>query len=314
MKIIVVDTIHSALYQLLGDNDFNCIDASYMDDTQVYNSLFDADGLVLRSRMTLDRQFIDKYPKLKFIGRVGAGLEHIDVDYATEKGIRVLSSPEGNRQAVAEHALGSLLTLFNRIHIANAEVRRGQWIRKANEGIELQGKTIGIIGFGNTGEAFSMVASGFQTRILAFDKYKSGFGNANVNEVSMHELFEHADIVSLHLPCNQETHYLVNEHWLSSFQKPIYIINTSRGSIVDTSALLEAIDSGKVLGACLDVLEYETENLKMPQIDSLPDSARKLMMNDKVLLTPHIAGLTRESYEKLSSILAQKIIDAFGPA
>jgi D-3-phosphoglycerate dehydrogenase / 2-oxoglutarate reductase len=314
MKIIVVDTVHKVLYQLLEEKGFSCIDTSHTDDAKVLEMLSEADGLVLRSRMTLDKQFIDDYPNLKFIGRVGAGLEHIDVEYAKIKGVQVLSSPEGNRQAVAEHALGSLLTLFNRIHIANAEVREGKWIRKANEGIELRGKTVGIIGFGNTGEAFSKVVSGFQTPIVAFDKYKSGFGNSSVKEVPLEKLFDTADVVSLHLPYNQETHYLVNESWLSSFKKPIYLINTSRGSIVDTSALLKAVNSGKVLGACLDVLEYETENLKMPSLDQLPGSARELMGNDKVILTPHIAGLTAESYEKLSSILADKIIDAFGRA
>ena len=226
----------------------------------------------------------------------------------------MFSSPEGNRQAVAEHALGSLLTLFNRIHTSNAEVREGKWIRKANEGVELRGKTIGIIGFGNTGEAFSRVASGFQTPILAFDKYKRGFADSSVKEVSLERLFDEADVVSLHIPYNEETHYMVNDSWLSSFKKPIYLINTSRGSIVETSALLDAINSGKVLGACLDVLEYETENLKMPILDQLPSSARELMVNDNVLLTPHIAGLTKESYEKLSSILADKIIEAFDRA
>ena len=314
MKTIIIDTIHLALYKRLEAKGFECIDASKMDDIKVREILSDADGLVLRSRMTLNKQFIDDYPNLKFIGRVGAGLEHIDVDYAKSKGVELFSSPEGNRQAVAEHALGSLLTLFNRIHTSNAEVREGKWIRKANEGVELRGKTIGIIGFGNTGEAFSRVASGFQTPILAFDKYKRGFADSSVKEVSLERLFDEADVVSLHIPYNEETHYMVNDSWLSSFKKPIYLINTSRGSIVETSALLDAINSGKVLGACLDVLEYETENLKMPILDQLPSSARELMVNDNVLLTPHIAGLTKESYEKLSSILADKIIEAFDRA
>ena len=314
MKTIIIDTIHLALYKRLEAKGFECIDASKMDDIKVREILSDADGLVLRSRMTLNKQFIDDYPNLKFIGRVGAGLEHIDVDYAKSKGVEVFSSPEGNRQAVAEHALGSLLTLFNRIHTSNAEVREGKWIRKANEGVELRGKSIGIIGFGNTGEAFSRVASGFQTPILAFDKYKRGFADSSVKEVSLERLFDEADVVSLHIPYNEETHYMVNDSWLSSFKKPIYLINTSRGSIVETSALLDAINSGKVLGACLDVLEYETENLKMPILDQLPSSARELMVNDNVLLTPHIAGLTKESYEKLSSILADKIIEAFDRA
>jgi D-3-phosphoglycerate dehydrogenase / 2-oxoglutarate reductase len=314
MKIIVIDTIHASLYSRLEENGHACVDASRLNDDEVFELLAKADGLVLRSRMTLDKAFINRFSHLKFIGRVGAGLEHIDKEFALEKGIAVLSSPEGNRQAVAEHALGSLLTLLNRIKTADAEVRKGRWIRKANEGVELQGKTIAIIGFGNTGEAFARVLSGFQTPIIAFDKYKSGFDSAVVKESAMEDVFESADVVSIHLPYNDETHYLVNDHWLAAFKKPVYLINTSRGNIVDTSALLKSMDSGKVLGACLDVLEFETENLKMPPLEELPESVNALMKNEKVVLTPHIAGLTVESYEKLSFILADKIIEAFGHA
>lgn len=314
MKVIVIDTIHKSLYVKLEAAGFECVNAAQFDERQINALLNDADGLVLRSRLTIDKAFIDRYPNLRFIGRVGAGLEHINVSYATSNNVRVFSSPEGNRQAVAEHALGSLLMLFNRIHLADAEVRNGRWNRKANEGIELQGKTIAIIGFGNTGQAFSRVVSGFQTPILAYDKYRSGFADSAVTEVSMKDVFEKADVVSLHLPYNQETHYLVDESWLAFFKKPIYLINTSRGGIVNTSALLNAIAKRQVLGACLDVLEYETENLKMPEFKDFPDAALALAKNEKVVLTPHIAGLTVESYEKLSSILADKIIDAFGRA
>ena len=314
MKIIVIDTIHASFYFRLKDNGHVCVDASRLNNNEVFELLAGADGLVLRSRMTLDKAFINRFSHLKFIGRVGAGLEHIDKEFALEKGIAVLSSPEGNRQAVAEHALGLLLTLFNRIKTADAEIRKGLWIRKANEGVELQGKTIAIIGFGNTGEAFARVLSGFQTPIMAFDKYKSGFDSAVVQESAIEDVFESADVVSIHLPYNEETHCLVDDHWLASFKKPVYLINTSRGNIVDTPTLLKAIDSGKVLGACLDVLEFETENLKMPRLEELPETANALMKNEKVVLTPHIAGLTVESYEKLSSILADKIIEAFGHA
>jgi len=314
MNILILDTIHPVLMQMLTQAGHTCIDAASLSDKDVMAYLPEAEGLVLRSRFPLDAAVIDRCPRLKFIARAGAGLEHIDCDYAESKGIAVISSPEGNRQAVAEHALGMLLALFNNIPRADREVREGLWRRKENEGEELQGKTVGIIGFGNTGSAFARILSGFDTPLLAYDKYKSGFGNNRVTECAMGDVFREADVVSIHLPLNGETRALVSRNWIGQFHKPFYLVNTSRGSIVDTADVLEALDGGRMKGACLDVLEFETESLKMPALPTLPETAQRLVRHPKVLLSPHCAGLTVQSYEKLSSILAEKIIARFGPA
>lgn len=306
MKVLILDTFHESLQLKLEENGHECLNMSNSPDSEVLLAMPFAEILVLRSRMSIRQEQIDACPNLKIIGRVGAGLEHIDVDYARSRGVKVLSSPEGNRQAVAEHAIGMLLTLFNNIAKSNNEVRDGLWMRKENEGVELAGKTIGIIGYGNTGSAFAQVLSGFGVKVLAFDKYKTSFEF----ESRMDQIFSEADIVSLHLPLNAETKYLVNDTWIHSFQKPFYLINTSRGPIVNTEDLIQAINQKHILGACLDVLEYETENLKMPPIKELPTSALDLMKCGRVILSPHIAGLTKESYEKLSKILAEKILVA----
>lgn len=314
MKVTVIDRIHPILMEILAGAGYECDDLASADKETILNALESADGIVLRSGMTIDQSFIDRYSQLKFIGRVGAGLEHIDVEYARSKGREVLSSPEGNRQAVAEHALGMLLSLFNHIPRSDLQVRNGQWIRKENEGEELDGKSVGIIGFGNTGSAFAQILSGFNLQILAYDKYKKGFGSERIQEVQMIDILQKADVVSIHLPLTDETKYLINEGWIRQFQKPIFLINTSRGPIVKTDDLLNALDDHKIKGACLDVLEYETENLKMPAITELPETARRLFDHPRVLLTPHTAGLTVQSYEKLSRILAEKIIGRFGRA
>lgn len=310
-KIVVVDKVHPVIFKLLADADMEVIDASDQVDDQAQAHLSSADGLVLRSRWRIDMPFIDKYNRLRVIGRVGAGLEHIDAEYAKSKGVEVLSSPEGNRQAVAEHALAMLLNLFNNIQRSDSQVRQGQWNRKPNEGVELNGKTVGIIGYGNTGRAMAKLMSGFDVIVLAYDKFKRNFEDQQVKEVGMEEIYASADVVSLHIPYNEETHYLVNPSWISNFSKPFYLINTSRGGIVETSALLKGLQSGQLKGACLDVLEYETALLKMPALAELPDEALTLMKREDVVLTPHIAGLTAESYQKLSSIMAEKLIQFF---
>ncbi|MEX2595443.1 MAG: NAD(P)-dependent oxidoreductase [Salibacteraceae bacterium] len=314
MKILIIDRLHEVLINMLLSAGFQCDYRPEWSVNQVEEALITYEGLILRSRLSIGSDLMDANKQLKFIGRVGAGLEHIDVNYAKRCGIDIISSPEGNRQAVAEHALGSLLTLFNRIHIANQQVREGKWLRKENEGTELQGKTIAIIGYGNTGSAFAQVLSGFQTKVIAFDKYKSGFSSPIVDEVAMKVVYDEADVVSLHLPMSSETTNLVNKHWIDQFRKPFYLINTSRGKVVKTADLLNAIDTGKVLGACLDVLEFETDTLQMPHQKQLPASAQKLYGSEQVVLTPHTAGLTAESYRKLSVVLAQKIIEKFSRA
>ncbi|HAW19160.1 hypothetical protein N8004_00845 [Salibacteraceae bacterium] len=304
MKVLVIDHIHGILQEVLEAQGHECLDMSDAPESEIKMALPFAEILVMRSRIQINADIIRSCPNLKVIARAGAGLEHIDVASAEEQGIKVLSSPEGNRQSVAEHAIGMLLTLLNRIHLADAQVRSGHWSRVENKGIELAGKTIGIIGYGNTGAAFSKILEGFGVHILAFDKYKEG----HAYESTMAEIFESADFVSLHLPLTEETMGLVSHDWFGKFQNPIYLINTSRGQIVKTDDMLTAIEDGQVRGACLDVLEYETENLKMPSLSSLPSAASRLMQEKRVILTPHTAGLSDESYYKLSSILAEKIL------
>jgi D-3-phosphoglycerate dehydrogenase len=304
MKIVIADIIHPSLQTMLSNAGFECVDCSDSTDQSFKEKLAMADGLVIRSRQVIDANFIDQFPKLKLIARVGAGLEHIDVEYAKAKGIQILSSPEGNRQAVAEHALGMLLSLFNNLSRCDSQVRSGKWIRKANEGIELQSKTVAIIGVGNTGSAFARLLSGFDTKVLGYDKYQSEV----MHEATMEQVFAEADVVSLHLPLTEETFELVTADWLSQFKKPIYLINTARGSLVKIQDLLLALNNGKVLGACLDVLPFESKDLKMPPMETLPQTAKQLLGHPHVLLSPHTAGLTKQSYEKLSSILAEKII------
>lgn len=311
MNILILDTIHPVLQEMLSEAGFDCQNLSAASESEVQALLPTAEGIVVRSRYSFGKAEFEKMPKLKFIGRVGAGLEHIDVAEAKSRGVEVLSSPEGNRQAVAEHALGMLLSLFNNIPRSDHQVRKGQWLRKQNEGQELEGRTVAIIGYGNTGSAFGKVISGFDIQRIAYDKYKTDFWSDFVQEATMEQVFQQADVVSLHLPMNEETHFLVNAKWINQFQKPFYLINTSRGSIVNTNDVLDALDDGRMLGACLDVLEFETENLKMPALEALPEAASRLAAHPKVLLTPHTAGLTEQSYMKLSRILAEKIIQQF---
>jgi len=253
-------------------------------------------------------------------------MENIDVAYATQKGIACVNSPEGNRDAVAEHALGMLLCLFNNITKANAEVKNGKWLREENRGIELCGKTVGIIGYGNMGAAFAQRIQGFGVKVLAYDKYKTNFGNEFVKECSLQEIFEQADVLSLHTPLTEETNYLINDTFINSFKKPIYIINAARGKCLNTADLVKNIESGKVSGACLDVLEYEAvsfegnaflhsakpskKNKSDELIDDkdIPRPMQYLMKSDKAILTPHIAGWTHESNIKLAKFLAEKII------
>lgn len=305
MQFLILDTFHECLKETLERAGHEVIDVTTCSDEEVHANMKTAEGVLIRSRFPIRAVLIDACKNLKIIGRVGAGLEHIDVDYAKSKGIHVLSSPEGNRQAVAEHAIAMLLALFNKLNISDAEVRQGIWERKKNEGVELQGKTVGIIGYGNTGSAFARVLSGFGVNVLAFDKYKLGFPS----QATMEAIWRESDVISIHLPLTDETKHLVSEQWLAQFKKPIYIINTSRGSIVNTSDLLHAMDSGRVLGACLDVLEYESERLKIPDFETLPEVVKLLFQSDKVVLSPHTAGLTIQSYEKLSRVLGEKILN-----
>jgi D-3-phosphoglycerate dehydrogenase / 2-oxoglutarate reductase len=311
MKVVFIDTVHPILWERLSEKRFDCVDATCLKSSELNELLFEAEGLVIRSKFLITKEIIEASPKLRFVARSGSGLENIDVEYATQKGIRIFNSPEGNRDAVAEHALGMLLALNNHLVRCDAEVRQGMWNREANRGFEIKGKTIGLVGYGVMGNAFAQRLNGFDCTVLAYDKYKENYSNAYAQEADMQRIFNESDIVSLHLPLTDETRYLANTAWFNQFKKPIVFVNTARGKIVDTEALLSAINSGLVKGACLDVLEYESTSFENLRESDLPESFVALKNNSRVLLSPHVAGWTVESYEKLSRFLADKILAEF---
>lgn len=312
MHVLFVDSTHNRLLEKLTEAGFNCDYLPDIKPSEILNVISKYDGVIIRSKIKIDKHIIDTATNLKFIGRVGAGLENIDVDYAIQKGITCFNSPEGNRDAVGEQALGMLLTLFNNIIRADFEVRNGKWFREENRGIEIKGKTIGIIGYGNMGSAFAQRLKGFEANVIAYDKYKFNYSNESVKETNLENIFEHTDILSLHIPLTEETQFMVNDNFINRFKKNIYIINTARGKVLKTDDLVKNIQSGKVLGCALDVLEYEQvsfENLHSE--NDLPEPFQYLINSNKVVLTPHIAGWTYESNIKLSEFLADKIIAAF---
>ena len=312
MKILFIDTTHPVLSEMLIQKGFECDIKNTLSKEEIEKILPLYDGIVIRSRFKIEKDFIDKATQLKFIARPGAGLENIDVAYAESKGIKCLRSPEGNRDAVAEHAIGMLLSLFNHLNRVDAEVRKGIWKRTENWGTELKGKTIGVIGYGFMGEAFVQRLMGFGVKVLVYDKYKSNYvqGINYITESNMNDLFIESDVLSLHLPLTNETKHLVNSEFIQRFQKNIYLINTARGGIVNLSDLAEEIKRGKVLGACLDVFEFEDVSFETTQTENT-EEMKYLTQSDRVLLSPHIAGWTHESNEKIARVLGEKIIAEF---
>jgi D-3-phosphoglycerate dehydrogenase len=307
-KVLFIESVHEILHQRLEAAGYSCVRMYEATREELLNCAADIEGLVVRSRVKIDRPFIDASPNLKFIARSGSGVENIDVHYAESKGIAVYNSPEGNRDAVGEHAIGMLLMLMNNLRQADADVRAGRWPREENRGYEISGKTVGIIGYGLMGSSFAQKLSSFGARVIAHDKYKSQFSDQWAVPVSLEELKAEADIVSLHLPLTDETHYYADAQFFASFAKKIYFINTARGKNTETSALVDALKSGKVRGACLDVIEYEKASLEGLEKDPSLTAMRDLIAMPNVVLSPHIAGWTHESYEKLSSVLAGKIL------
>ena len=310
-RVLFIDDAHPILKEQLQQLGFRCESHPHFTYDQLVENLIHYEGVVIRSKIKLSREIIDKAVNLKFIARVGAGMENIDSKWAIEKGISCLNAPEGNRDAVAEHTIGMLLSLFNNLNRADREVRKAQWHREANRGVELKGKTVAIIGFGNMGSAFAERLCGFGCNILAYDKYKASIDNPNVKLVAMETIYEHADICSFHIPLTAETNYLIDDNYLSNFKKPIYIINTSRGKILNTDALVKNLKSGSVRGACLDVLEYETLSFEHIDAKKIPESFHYLIQSEKVVLSPHIAGWTYESAEKMATILVEKIKELY---
>jgi D-3-phosphoglycerate dehydrogenase / 2-oxoglutarate reductase len=307
-KVLFLDTVHEILEQRLLGAGFVCEHHYSTSRSEVLSILPAFAGIVVRSRLTIDRELLTHASQLEWIARSGSGLENIDLNAAEERGIHVISSPEGNRDAVGEHVIGLTLALLKPLFAANASVKSGHWLREAHRGRELKNQTFGIIGFGHMGSAVAEKLSGFGCRILAHDKYKTGFGNQHVTEVTLEQLYREADIVSLHLPQSAETYHYANEAFFDQFQKSIWFINTARGKNTETAALLKALESGKAIGAALDVLEFEKASL-----EGLTDADSAVLIRLKslpqVLFSPHVAGWTTESYYKLSDVLADKIIE-----
>jgi D-3-phosphoglycerate dehydrogenase len=308
MRVLFIDSVHECLVNGLQEMGYECdIPENINNKDDVMKIIGNYEGLIVRSKVIVDKEIIEKGGKLRFIGRPGSGMENIDVDYAENKGIRCLNSPEGNRDAVGEHALGMILSLLNKIKQADMQIRNGVWNRQANRGIEIKGKTVGIIGYGNMGSAFAEKLKGLDVKIIAYDKYKKNFGNSFVKETSLETIFQETDILSLHLPLTGETTYMLNNAFVKNFKKEIYIINTSRGKIINTVDLVENIKKGKIKGAALDVLEYENNSFENLYKSKLTPAFEYLIGSDRVLLTPHVAGWTEESNMKIAAVLLQKI-------
>lgn len=307
IKILHIDSNNPLMLNQLQEAGFTNHEDFKSSKEEIESKIGDYNGIIIRSRFKIDKTFLDKAKNLQFIARVGAGLESIDCDYATAKSINLIAAPEGNRNAVGEHSLAMLLSLFNKINQADREIRSGHWNREKNRGHELDGKTVGIIGYGNMGKSFAKKLRGFDVQVLCYDILKN-VGDANAKQVSLQELQEKSDVLSLHIPWTPETDKLVNSQFINNFAKPFWLINTSRGKNVVTADLVEALKTGKILGAGLDVLEYEKLSFEtLFEEDKVPEAFQYLLESDKVILSPHVAGWTFESHEKLAQTIVDKI-------
>lgn len=306
-KVLFIDTAHPSLQQGLEELGFECHYFDHYQRNDFEKIIHRYEGIIIRSKIKLDSQLLEKASALQFIGRVGAGMENIDVDFAQSQGIQCFNAPEGNRGAVGEQAIGMLLMLFNHLKRADAEVRQGLWRREENRGLEIEGKTIGIIGYGNMGSSFAQKLCGFGARVIAYDKYKKNYSDEFVTESTLETLFEQSDIVSLHVPLTDETRFMVNRDFLTQFKKEIFLINTSRGKVLKTEDLVHLLKTGKVKGACLDVLEYEGLSFEQLDASKLPKAFAELIKMENVILSPHIAGWTHESNVKLAQTIVQKV-------
>ena len=301
-KILVADELHPAFKQGAQDLGFDVIDAPKITREEVLKCIADFDGIAIRTKFNIDKELMEAATRLKFVARAGAGMDNIDVEFAQQRNIKLINAPEGNCDAVGEHAVALLLSLMNNLRKADAEIRNGIWDREGNRGYELKGKTVGIIGYGHTGQAFAKKIKGFGVNIIAYDKYKYRYSDEFVQENSMEQIVKYSDVLSFHIPLTRETKQMVDDEYLLHFKKPIFLINTARGEIVNTQAILRSINSGKILGAGLDVLEVE----KYPALAE-QSWYKELIQNQNVILSPHVAGWTFDSYRKISEVLIEKL-------
>ena len=305
MKILLLDKNHPLITEQLSEKGFVLEEDFSSSYKQVLEKIHLYEGVIIRSRIPLDAHFLEKAKNLKFIARVGAGMENIDTSKAQELGIKLINSPEGNKDAVAEHVIGMLLVLMNRLFISSNEVKKGIWLREENRGEEILGKTFGIIGYGNMGKALAKRLSGFGCKTIFYD-IKPNLSDEFATQVSLQELQENADILSLHTPLTEDTFYMIDEEFISKMKKNFYFINTARGKNLKTSALVNALKSGKVKGACLDVLEYEKTSFE--NLETKNEDLEYLLNSEKAIITPHIAGWTHESKIKLAQVIVDKIL------
>jgi D-3-phosphoglycerate dehydrogenase len=303
-KVLIIDEMHLSIIPLLEKEGFQVNYRPEITRAEIVEIIPNYDGMVIRSKTPIDRELLEKAERLRFIARAGAGLDKIDLDYLAQNDIQLFHAAEGNMDAVGEHAIGGLLALFNHFKRTDLELRKGIWRREENRGEELRAKTVGIIGYGNMGSAFAKKLRGFDVKVMAYDKYKIGFGNQYVNEVGIDSIFETADILSLHVPLTSETRNFLTLEMLRKFEKPIYLINTARGELITFETLNQAFDEGILKGAVLDVLENEKFGTFSPNQKT---AFEKLANREEVLFSPHIAGWTFQSYEKINQVLVKKI-------
>ena len=311
VKILHLDSNHATLIEQLNAAGFENHEDYTSTKLEIEKKIHNYDGIIIRSRFSIDKLFLEQASRLKFIGRVGAGLENIDCKFAYSRGIELIAAPEGNRNAVGEHSLGLLLSLFNKLNKADKEIRKGKWMREDNRGIELDGKTIGLIGYGNMGKAFAKKLRGFDLTVLCYD-IKPNVGDENCKQVSLENLKQNADVLSLHTPQTEDTMHMINANFINSFSKKFWLINTARGGSVVTKDLVKALKVGKILGAGLDVLEYEKSSFEnLFSNNKIPEAFQYLISADNVILSPHVAGWTIESKERLAKIMVDKIKKRF---
>ena len=305
-KVYFLDSVHPILEERLTNAGYLCVDCTNSPLNELSKMIEDASGIVLRSRITLNEAVLRNVRNLQFIARSGSGLENIDLDYCKKKNVKVYSSPEGNRNAVAEHCLGFLLSLLNNFKQAQCDIHNGEWLREKNRGIEITNLCVGIIGYGNNGRAFAEKLASIGVKVLVYDKYLKGFSGKGIYESNMEEIFKESNVISFHVPLTSETTYIADYQFFKSFSRPVWVLNISRGKVLKTKDLVRGLNEGIVRGAALDVLDEESKSFDM-------SSSNRIVMDlnnmSNVIITPHVAGWTQESYFKLSNVLADKILE-----